>query len=332
MSDSEYRTGIEGAGALSPAPYYADVACGGQRPPQTFWLWAADGLRLRAALWGAGGTRGLVFLLSGRTEVLERFGHVTDDLVARGYTVLSVEWRGQGLSDRIARDPMVGHVDAFQAYQNDVDTLIACADKLGLPGPRYLIAHSMGACIALRSLVERRLDVRAVAFSSPMWGVSTAYKRLRPLIQLLRLVMRPVWPRDEGLFPGRKRDVYLLTGIFQGNTLTSDREMWDTIRRQVGTYTGLGIGGPTIGWAYGALEECHWLETHPSPDVPALAWLGSDERVVLSDAVRARMARWPGSEIALCQGARHEIMIERPERRQAFIRAADHLFQRHAGP
>ena len=48
------------------APYFAAVAEGPEG--EAVWLTTSDKVRLRAALWNAGGARGTVFLLPGRTD------------------------------------------------------------------------------------------------------------------------------------------------------------------------------------------------------------------------------------------------------------------------
>ena len=154
------------------APLYADVA-DGPADGRAVWLTARDGVRIRAALWNAGGPKGTVFLLPGRTEYVEKYGRSARDLAAAGYATLSLDWRGQGLSDRALPDRMVGHVTDFAEYQADLDALLAFADTQTLPRPYYLLPHSMGGCIGLRALM-RGLPFQAAAFSAPMWGILMA--------------------------------------------------------------------------------------------------------------------------------------------------------------
>ena len=81
-----------------------DLPPGGIAWDETLTLEASDGVRLRGALWRAsdpdGSCRGLVLLLNGRTEFVEKCALPAAALVARGFAVASVDWRGQGLSPR----------------------------------------------------------------------------------------------------------------------------------------------------------------------------------------------------------------------------------------
>jgi lysophospholipase len=127
-------------------------------------------------------------MLPGRSEYVEKYGRTARDLASAGYATLTVDWRGQGLSDRRCADPMLGHVDDFGEYQTDLDALIACAAAENLPRPWYLLPHSMGGCIALRAL-SRGLPFNAVAFSAPMWGIMMS-QALRPVATLLSSASR----------------------------------------------------------------------------------------------------------------------------------------------
>src|SRR6185503_7606312 len=65
-----------------------------------------DKIPLRACVWtpDAGVTRrGVCMLLNGLTEFIEKYQEVADELNARGFVVASLDWRGQGASERTAQ-------------------------------------------------------------------------------------------------------------------------------------------------------------------------------------------------------------------------------------
>ena len=127
---------------VPPAP-------GARALDETLWLAADDGVGLRAGMW-RGGER-LALLLTGRTEFLEKAVIPAAELVARGYTVASLDWRGQGHSDRLIDPPQKGHVGDFADYRRDLAALLAAPELSGFGPPALTLAHSMGAAIALES-------------------------------------------------------------------------------------------------------------------------------------------------------------------------------------
>ena len=131
----------------SPAPLYDDVA-GGPPGGSALWLTCSDGVRIRVGFWRPeAAAHGTVLLFPGRTEYIEKYGPAAADLAERGFAMLAIDWRGQGVADRVTDDPQVGHVAHFPDYQRDVAAALETAVQLDLPRPFHLLAHSMGGCI-----------------------------------------------------------------------------------------------------------------------------------------------------------------------------------------
>ncbi|MFO1141893.1 MAG: alpha/beta hydrolase [Amaricoccus sp.] len=306
------------------APFDAEVA---DAPPggEGWWLAAADGTRLRAVVWRGGGA-GTALLFPGRTEFAEKYGRVVGELVRRGLAVAVIDWRGQGLSDRHPRDAMLGHVRDFADYQLDVGALLDLAEALGLPTPRFLVAHSMGGCIALRTLVERR-DLAGAVFSAPMWGL-----HLRALTRGIAGTLSAVAGRvglGDRPMPGTRRPPAL---PFAGNVLTSDPEIFRWCQGQLVRHPELALGGPSLAWTGSALREAREVATGPMPHAPALVLLGSAEVVVSRDDVVRVARRLPQGELVDLAGARHEIFMERPELTGEVWRRVDGFLERLPGP
>ena len=259
---------------MSDAPFFADLADG---PPGARVVWlTTGGVRIRVASW-AGGAKGTVVLLPGRTEFIEKYGRAAGDLLARGYSVITVDWRGQGLADRALADPMSGHVSDFAEYQADLDLVLAEADRIGLPQPRFLLAHSMGGGIGLRALM-RGLPFRAAVFSAPMWGIAMA-TWLRPVAQVITTLSALVG-QSQRYAPGTGPATYLIDAPFERNVLTTDRAMWEYMKAQVVGQPALALGGPSLAWLHAALRECAAMARLPAPTVPAICALGTLEKVI----------------------------------------------------
>jgi len=300
---------------MTDAPFHADIAKGPDGG-RALWRQAVDGVRLRIGLWPAAKARGTVLLFPGRTEHIEKYGHVAAHLVAAGYGVASIDWRGQGLSDRLMDDPYRGHVGHFDDYQRDVAVLAQTAEAEGLTGPYYLLAHSMGGCIGLRALANG-LDVDAAVFSAPMWGI-----KITPVMRRMAWVvsrLATVAGAGGTLAPGTQARSFILKDPFEGNTLTRDRDMWAHMGDQIRAVPGLELGGPSLDWVRHAMNECAALARLPSPQVPCLTFLGSNERIVDTSAIHDRMGRWPGGVLEMVDGGEHEVLMDLPGTRAAVM-------------
>lgn len=311
---------------MQRAPFHAELA-DGPETGEAWWLTTGDGLRIRIGVWPCANARGTALIFPGRTEYIEKYGRAASDLAARGYATVAIDWRGQGLSDKLLDDPAIGHVGQFPDYQRDVAATLQAAGELDLPRPWHLIAHSMGGCIGLRSVMEG-LPVNSCVFSAPMWGIT-----ISPM-------QRPVaWALGWGtsrlrlgntMAPGTSATHYVTAEPFAGNPLTTDQEMFDYMRRQLEVEPALSLGGPSIRWLHEALVETRGLARRPAPDLPCLTFLGTGETIVDPARIKTRMAGWPGGELEVIEGAGHEVMMETPTIRGHVFDRTVALFDRHA--
>ncbi|WP_151718655.1 alpha/beta fold hydrolase [Gemmobacter serpentinus] len=312
---------------FAPAPLYEDAAQG-PAGGEAVWADAPDGTRLRLAHWPAmeratGPARGTVLLFTGRSEYVEKYGPTARALTEAGWHLATLDWRGQGLAARRHPDPMLGHVQDFAEYQQDVACLMGFVRARGLPEPLHLLSHSMGGCIALRALLDG-LPVRSAAFSAPMWGI-----RVFPFPEPMAVSLAATLHRKgQGLrlTPTTMRASYVLQAGFRWNMLTRDREMWHWMRQHMLAHPDLALGGPSITWLDAAFREMRALAQAKSPALPAYTALGTSERIICPRMVKRRMADWPGGQLDLYPRSEHEVMMEVPIHRDRFHKAVLALF------
>src|SRR5215510_10405290 len=117
----------------------------------------SDGVNLRFARWAPPpGRKGTVVVLQGRAEFIEKYFETVRDLRARGFAVATFDWRGQGLSDRVLRNPRKGHVGDFSEYDLDLETLMKEVVLPDCPPPIFALGHSMGAAMLVRAAFRGR--------------------------------------------------------------------------------------------------------------------------------------------------------------------------------
>ena len=306
------------------APLFTDIA---ESPAGavSLWLRAADGNRIRMAVWPSG-KKGTILLYPGRTEYIEKYGMSAGEFLRRGFSFATVDWRGQGLSDRQHDDRSLCHVGSFSEFQLDAAAARQALSELAVPQPIFLLAHSMGGCIGLRSLHEG-FDFRASAFSGPMWRIYLG-RVLRKLALAISKSAVGMGFSKKYVFGTNHRN-YIHFAKADKNVLTSDDEMFLFLRRQIESRTELSVGGPSYGWFYAAIKEGQTLMEMKPPPEPALILLGTNERVVDPKAIRILHSRWETSRLVTIQGARHEIMMENYALRQEFFDCVADYFDEH---
>lgn len=265
-------------------------------------------------------TRGLAIVCPGRTEFIEKYFEVARDLQARGFAVAIFDWPGQGLSGRMHRNPMAGHIRAYAYY---VDALARGLEKIERRAPKtwVVVAHSMGGAIALEAMRTKRLNVSAAAFSAPMWGI--------PIWFFQRWYGRIVRFFGGGGMPARPPQP---PETFENNQLTHDETRWQLYRRLVEAEPKLALGEPTIAWVVASLnvfrQFFHAGLLDNLRNLPVLVAIASEDAVVKISAQRKLARQFKEGKTIVVQGAGHEILMETDERRAQFWKAFEDLCKR----
>lgn len=311
---------------MQPAPLFDDVA-DGPDGGVAHWLTTADGLRIRVGHWPLNNAQGTVLLFPGRTEFIEKYGRAAQVFRDAGLATLAIDWRGQGLADRMHADRGLGHVLAFTDYQHDVAAVMDHVRALGLPEPYYLLGHSMGGAIGLRALMEG-LPVAAAMFSAPMWGIALT-RLLRPYAWTVSTLGMLIGQADR-VVPGRSTTNFTDPIPVELSELSHDADMLAYCDAQIAAHPELGIGGPSLRWINETLHETRHLSQQASPDTPALTFLGTLETIVDSQRIRDRMHKWPNGKLSVIKGGKHEMMIETPDIRDQVFANTIAFYKSHA--
>lgn len=269
------------------------------------WPVADDGARLRRGHWRSTAPRGRVLLLQGLSEFLEKYSEVAAGLTMRGFEVWSFDWRGQGHSPA----GNGARADVFERHLVDLDVMFAALP----PGePPLLLAHSMGAHLALRYLHRRPRAVARALLCAPMIGIRTGRWPQRLARRLARLMIR--LGLGEHWLPGR-RNYTPLSIPFAVNPFTSDRASYERFRALIQADPALRFG--TVNWywlaaAFDSLDRLHARGVAEAIDTPITLLLAGHDRVVDSGAAAAFASRLPDARTRWIAGARHELLQEAP--------------------
>lgn len=303
---------------METAPFFPKVAEGPQ-DVQAYWTKADDGVRIRVAHWrNAARPKGTIFILQGRTENIEKYGRAVEQFQKEGYDAFAIDWRGQGLSDRLTDDRMMGHVGQYRDYQKDLAAFMKVARELNLPKPWFLFGHSLGACVGLQSLIDG-LPVNASAFSAPLWDINL------PSLQKIA-----AWPfswaaqaigKGATYSPGTRGESYVLTTEFSANRLTHDPDMYRYYQSVSENLVDQQIGGPSLGWLFQTLKETSRLSKLPSPHTPCITFCGAEDTIVAIPAVEQRMRHWKNGSFELVPNARHDVLYESAPTREHVFRS-----------
>jgi lysophospholipase len=279
------------------------------------------GVQIRALLAPAEGrVRGSVILCNGRSEFIEKYFEVIVALQQRGFVVFTMDWRGQGLSGRLTKNPQKGHMDSFDHAVADLAAGLKMAEA-HLPRPHLLLAHSMGGAIALRALQKRRIEMDGAVFSSPMWEISGLKPYQRNFARFMTSLgfatsFAPGQPRRWKKEP------------FRRNPVTRDREHHARGQALILAEPALALAGVTLGWIAHASEMTEgFRQTGAVAHIraPVVVVSAGDDTLVNNQAHDIIAKGLPNARRVVMDGSKHEILMEKPEIREAFWRTFDSL-------
>src|ERR1700704_2100211 len=204
-----------------------------------------DGVTLRFARWHPPpGRKGTVCLFQGRAEFIEKYYETVRDLRARGFAVATLDWRGQGLSERALRNSRKGYVRDFSRYDVDLDTFIREVVLPDCPPPFFALAHSMGASILLRAAYQGHRWFDRTVLLAPMIALPGMRRSslTRAGVKALRL-----FGLGGAYVPGGDASV-MMQRPFTGNLLTSDPVRYARNVAVLEAEPSLAIGSPPGAW------------------------------------------------------------------------------------
>ncbi len=285
-----------------------------------------DGVRLRVLLAPApiDDPRGTMVICPGRTEFIEKYFETIEDFLKMGFTVLAVDPRGQGLSDRLLPDPLKSYVGNFQDYADDLAFVI---DELGvlLPKPQILFGHSMGGCIVLQSIISGGVNPSAVICSAPMLGL---FDIQTPLARyFVKLACLLGFSTKNLPFQKQERGMPV---DFKGNKLTSDKQRFRHWAEYFESTPKLRVAGPTFAWLGEALKAMDFVNRNAAQlKIPGLIVAAGGDPIV-EPSSNERFASAAGIEFEVVPGALHELVMERDEYRTRFFDRVKDFLDRQA--
>jgi lysophospholipase len=296
--------------------------------PTSDFVSTPDKIKLRFAHWQAtrGPVRGTCVIAQGRSEYIEKYFEVVADLRRRGFAVVAFDWRGQGGSDRLLKQPRRGHVRHFDDYQTDLETILREVVVPHLPEPYLGLGHSLGGHILLRQAMTAKAAFARLVVTGPMIRVHD--KQMPPGgtgLAKIACAAATVLGAASRFVPGGG-PLPTEARPFEGNDLTSDPERFGRAAAIIAAEPALAVGAPTIGWMWAAFRSMAVLQAPDAPRavrVPVLFVAAGADTVVSTTAVEEFALRTKLGSRVLIAGAKHEILMERDALRSRFWAAFD---------
>lgn len=267
-------------------------------------LTAADGLSLYLQGWDdQKNPKAVVCLVHGLGDHSGRYAHLARALNAAGYSVLAIDQRGHGRSE----GPR-GHIPDFEAYMQDIDSLLTEASRRYPGRPRFLYGHSLGGLLVLNYVLRRKPALTGVVASGP--GLKSALEEQKVKVAIARL-------------GGKIAPEISISSGLDVNLLCHERQVIEDY-----VHDPLVHFRVTLGWASQMLSEHSYARLHAKElEIPVLLMHGTADQLTSSEGSQS-FAINSGDlcTLKLWEGLYHEIHNE-PEKEQVFAYLIDWLDQ-----
>lgn len=280
-----------------------------------------NGRRLRYAMSRPEGqSRGTTILFPGRNEYIEKYFETMEDLNRRGFTALVFDWRGQGGSDRILRNPAKGHIGKLDEYFADFEMIFKNVALPDCPRPYSILAHSLGALVALRFMPRMVSRIERLVCSAPLVALPGTPRRQGALaffVAALRIC-------GMGRLPFRRLNRNGPDWNVETNPLTSDPRRFERNRQISLQAPHLGVSMLTVSWlhaAFRAMRRLQHSDVIATMHLPTLFVLAGADTVVDTAAAEKLAWRMRSGHSLTIPYARHELLQERDDYRELLLAA-----------
>jgi len=275
---------------------------------------ATDGELIRYARFPASeilDIKGTVIFMPGRTEFIEKFIEDVRVFNALGYACAAMDLRGQGMSFRPHPNRNKHYVETFDQHIVDVKTMFEKVLENKMPKPYYLMGHSAGSHVILRTLHAHPDLVEKAVVVAPMVRIYTG--GVPAFLAKGLAAFSNMIGKGRSYIPGH-------TAIKDGRwgwrkLLTSDDDRFGDEDHFIKTKDKrLAVGGATYRWLLEAIKSTEKLNAAGVPEsikTPVLLLQAGDDVIVDNKAQSALVARMPDAKLVRIEGAMHEILKEK---------------------
>jgi len=289
----------------------------------------SGGRPIRYAIQQRKNSRGVVVVVSGRVEFLEKYIELCRDLQDSGYSICLFDHYGQGGSGRQLLDSQKGHIDDFSLYVDDLYMLLSNQDIIDHSLPVVILSHSMGGTIGILLTAEYPQLVDGLVMVAPMLQINTGALLPPLLVEAISKIACALGRTKEYVLGGEPFNPDM---PFENNELTGDLTRFRRNLHFVQLNENLALGGPTFGWlcqAYRAMREAR--SQFNTLKCPILLFQGQEDVVVgLKEmdllchcAKNCEMVRYPEG--------RHELLMERDTIRNPLLESIKGFLRQVSG-
>lgn len=293
------------------------------------WVWGsfrnADGATIRTGhLATHAAPLGNIVLLTGLSEFSEKYFETARALSGMGYNVYTMDWRGQGGSERYLSDKFKRHSAGFDHDARDLTQFVrTCVPETA---PRAVMCHSKGVLPVMLSIRDDPGLFKAAILCSPFLGFENPIAKGIGERILATRPFKESWMKNyiPGGGPWRPRS--------EPEKYSSDPVRMHLHDVWMKASPALQIGDITMEFVVRAAQAMMALRrkgTLESIKIPVLVFTAEHETIVNNAATFKAISRLPQAEHHHVTDGRHELLMERAGIRGPVLKKTSLFLKNH---
>lgn len=267
-----------------------------------------------------------IMVVNGRIESVYKYQELFYDLFCQGYDIYSFDHRGQGLSDRLTDNIDIGHIEDFNDYILDLNTMTQSLITPENYEDCYLLGHSMGGAIATQYVECFSHPYSALVLSAPMHGI---YMKpwLKPIASpvshyLSQWSALPSYALGQSPYQAKP---------FLDNPLTTSEIRYQWFRDLYQAFPELQIGGPSNHWVNQGIKGAkRCIAQAPACTIPTLLMQGEKDKIVDNKSHLKFQKKAPNCQLITIKEAKHELLFESDACRNQALLETFAFFEAHS--
>lgn len=264
---------------------------------------------------------GSVICLPGLSEFSEKYIETAKFFNQKSYNFFVIDWAYQGRSTRFTENPNKRYSDGFDSDISDIDYFIK--NELKTNTPLFILGHSMGGHLALRYLIEKDHDIKAVSLSTPMLSIKSIRYFPCCLAGIFNIKKTSYVPGGKNWHESARASDG--TGIFSSDPLRDQvHQAWSKVD------PALRVGNATLKWLCESLKSIQILKRKENLKKIKISVLFAyaDKETLVDNRAIIRAARiMKKAKLLKLKKAKHEILMETDDIRDIFLEKTLEVFK-----
>ena len=261
--------------------------------------------------------KGQIIISHGFTESNAKYMEVAQALFEAGYSIYLPDHRGHGLSEGDTTKTSLVHVISFQDYTEDL--LGVSKTFLREKLPRYIIAHSMGAAIALGAMQKAPNFFDKAIFSAPMFQIKLGNMPEWVALSLCRV--SHIFGLEENFLPGSGPPEYPIS--FSATRATTSKKRFYRYMNYLKEHNYDVKWGGSFGWLKESIlytRKITQKEKLQELKTPLLILQAGDDAYVKAEGMETLCSE-TNCKLIKFQDAKHEIYFEKDSTHSRWLSA-----------